>query len=132
MASNEPQLARNRSRPLALGAVLLGVALVAVSFLPVLASGRDRWTNDDAREYQETSMQIQTLTHHLGSQTPETASRDKSDEFKHAVDQFQQLRTKLESAQARSAIWPTTLRVVGLVVGLAGIVNFFSTMQKSE
>ena len=51
--------------------------LVGLSFLPASCDRRERWTNGSSkREYQDASMQIQQLTHELGSQSPDTASRD--------------------------------------------------------
>jgi hypothetical protein len=130
MATSEPECGSVRSRKYALAAVLVGAALTAISFLPALVGGTERWTTDQAREYQNASMQIQKLTHELGGQSPDTASRETSVEFEAAINRFQDLRAKLVDARARSRIWPTTLRVVGIVFVIAGLANYFAAARK--
>ena len=130
MAINEPERGSVRSRKYALAAVLVGAALAAISFLPALAGGQDRWTAHEARQYQDASMQIQKLTHDLGSQSPDAASRKTSVEFEAAINRFQDLRIKLDDARARSRIGSTTLRVVGIVLVIAGLANYVAATRK--
>ena len=100
MASSEIGPGPQRSPKAALAAVALGILLVGLSFLPALAGQRERWTKEQATAYQDASMKIQQLTHELGNQSPDTASRAKEAEFQQAINRFQDLRTELNEARA--------------------------------
>ncbi len=130
MASSEPERHRQRSRQIALAVLLTGVGLFGCSFLPAFASGATRWSSEQARQYQEASMQIQKLTHQLGQQTPDTATQSPSVEFKKALDRFQRLQGELNDARSKNGFWAMTLRVVGVVLGIAGITNLISATPK--
>ena len=130
MASSEPERHRQRSQQIALAVFLTGVGLLGCSFLPAFASGSTRWSSDQARQYQDASMQIQKLTHQLAQQSPDTATQSSSVEFKKALDHFQQLQGELSDARSQSGIWAMTLRVVGVVLGIAGITNLIAATPK--
>ena len=74
MASTEPQVNSSKARTQSILVVGVGFSLLATSFLPWLAGGRERWTKEQALEYQQASLRIQELTHKLASQTPDTVS----------------------------------------------------------
>jgi hypothetical protein len=116
---------------LALPAIILGAALFALSFLPIFASGRERWTKDQALELQQASMRIQELTHKLGSQSPDTANKQAAEDYHQALDRFEALQGELKSAQGRSGSLGAVLRILGLLLAIGGAVSFFATKRKS-
>ena len=129
MASSDLDQQQQRSRRVAFAATALGVALIAISFLPAVAGERDRWTNARARESQDASMQIQKLTHKLGEQQPETANRATEVEYQQAIGHFQNLQTELNEARSDRGILKIALRVCGAALGLAGIAYLLAAQR---
>lgn len=127
MPSSDPE---PRSSRTGLAAVLLGMLLVALSFLPAIAGERARWTTERAREYQNASLRIQQLTHELGDQQPDDAGRATEEEYRAAIDHFQDLQAELHQARSDRGLLKTALRVLGggLVVG--GMVRHLAARRE--
>lgn len=132
MASTELQGMSSKARTQSILVVVVGIGLLATSFLPWLAGGRARWSKEQALEYQQASLRIQELTHKLASQTPETASRDTADDFQDALDHFHDLQSKLETARGQSGHLAAVLRVVGLVLVVGGAIRLIPMKRKSS
>lgn len=124
MAMSEPKTDSARPQVAALAAILAGLVLAAASFLPTFQSGSEQWTNDRAREYQEAALQIQNLTHHAASQTPDTATRADSEKLDRALTHFQDLQQELESARSQSLGLGVLLRVVGVLLAVGGSILY--------
>ncbi|MGE3241907.1 MAG: hypothetical protein AB7G28_00695 [Pirellulales bacterium] len=131
MASIEPQRGRVSSTRYALPALFAGVALLGLSFLPILASGRDRWTKEQALELQQASLRIQELTHKLGSQTPDTASKRTATDYQDALNHFQDLQTELKDARGRTGSLKAVMRIVGLLLVVVGASGFATTRRRN-
>lgn len=124
MAMSEPKIDSARPQVAALAAILTGLVLAAASFLPTFQSGSEQWTNDRAREYQEAALQIQNLTHHAASQTPDTATRADSQKLDQALTHFQDLQQELEAARSQSLGLGVLLRVVGVLLAVGGSILY--------
>jgi len=131
MSSNDPRHGAESLARFALPAVIVGMALFALSFLPLFTSGRERWTKQQALELQQASMRIQELTHQLGSQTPDTASRQTSQDYRQALDHYEDLQSQLKDARGRSGSLGPVMRILGLLLAIGGAVSFFATKRKS-
>lgn len=130
MSSNEPRPGAVAPSRYALPAILLGIALLAVSFLPLFASGRESWTKEQALELQQASMRIQELTHKLGSKSRDTASRQAADDYQQALDHFQLLQSELKDAQSRNNSLAPVLRMLGLLMAIGGAANLAAAKRK--
>jgi hypothetical protein len=131
MSSNDRQRNAEASARYALPAIVMGITLFGLSFLPIFASGRERWTKDQALELQQASMRIQELTHKLGAQTPDTVNRQTSQDYQQALDHFANMQSQLKEAQSRSGSLEAVLRILGLLLAIGGAVSFFATKRKS-
>lgn len=116
-------------RKFSIGAILIGLAIAALSFLPSLAAGTKRWTPDKAREFQKASLEIQELSHTVVSQTPDSASRETSTRFQKAIDNFESLRTELEEARSHNGSLAAVLRLLGGTLIVGGIVGCLATIR---
>ncbi len=113
--------------------MLAGSMLFALSFLPVLSGGRERWTTDQALAYQAASMQIQEFSHQMVGDKPAIAQHQAAEGFRNALYNFQALRTKLNDARSRSNSWAMLLRAVGIVTVATGAVSFlYKVVQKQR
>jgi hypothetical protein len=130
MPSSKPQRGADDSARYALPAMILGGALFAISFLPLFAGGRERWTKEQALELQQASMRIQELTHQLSTQTPDTATKNTSQDFKQALDHFESLQVELKKARSHSGSLGAVLRIAGLLLVVGGGVGYVVTRQK--
>jgi uncharacterized protein HemX len=124
MAMSEPKTDSARPQVAALAAILAGLVLAAASFLPMFQSGSERWTNDRAREYQDAALEIQNLTHHAASQSPDTASRADAEKLDQALSHFQGLQQELDAARSQSAGLGMLLRIVGVLLAIVGSVLY--------
>ena len=124
MASNDWKDASGPAPAAAIGILLAGLVLTAVSFAPLFQSGSERWTADRAREYQDASLEIQELTHELGGRSPESAKREDSQKLNDALQHFQVLQQELKDAQAQSGGLAVLLRAAGIVLMVVGVVMF--------
>jgi len=130
MSPSESERVKTNTARYALTAILVGVVLLGVSFLPALAGGQARWSKEQALEYQQASLRIQELTHTLASQTPETASRKSADEFQDALGHFHDLQSNLETARGQSGHLAAVLRVAGLLLLVGGAISFLPMKRK--
>lgn len=131
MPNSESQRGAANSARYAFSAIVLGAAIFALSFLPLFAGGRERWTKEQALELQESSMRIQELTHKLGSQTRDEATKTTADDYHQALDRFQSLQGELKNAQARSNSVGPVMRILGLLVAIGGSAGFFVKPRKA-
>lgn len=129
MPNSESDHVPVRSQRWGVAAIVVGLVLACLSFLPAFSGGSERWTSDEARAYQDASMKIQNLTHQLGSEQPETVSRNSSADFEKAIEDFQELRSKLEEARDRSGLWGTTLRLAGVALLFVGAARLWSARR---
>jgi hypothetical protein len=131
MAPSEPPAEAGLRSKWFVVAVLGGVSLVALSFLPAFASGKARWTPDKARAYQEASVKIQELSHKVAQESPDTVSRATSDEVNEALDNFDQLRHELESVRSQSGLWAIALRAIGICLVALGIAGYVASTRSA-
>jgi hypothetical protein len=127
MASNEPVSGEKDSRKAGLATAIVGILLVGASFVPALTGSSERWTTEQASAYQDASMRIQKLTHDLGNQSPDSASRDTDVEFEKALDHFHDLRAELNDARNDRGYLKMALRVIGGTLGIAGLGYYFAS-----
>lgn len=130
MPNSEPQRGADGFARYALPAIAIGLVLFGASFLPMFASGRERWTKEQALELQQASMRIQELTHKLASQTPDSASRSASDDYHQAVDHFKSLQLQLKDARSHRGGLGAVLRILGLLLAVGGAATWLASKRK--
>ena len=132
MSSSESQPKRQQLRKFAAASIAAGAVVLALSYLPALSSGKERWTTEKARAYQKSSLEIQTLTHKLVSTSPDEMSREASNQYRAAMDNYEALRGELEAARSRPMTLAAILRVLSLALILAGAVAGLSTVRRER
>jgi flagellar basal body-associated protein FliL len=127
MSRSEPKADSSQPQIASLIALVVGVILTAASFLPAFQPPAERWTTEQAREYQAASLQIQELTHSAASKTPDTATRDDERKMQDALAHFQELQQNLEAARNQSASLAVLLRTAGVLLLIGGAVLYLMT-----
>jgi hypothetical protein len=132
MSSSEPDQKRQPRRQFAVASLAAGAVLLSLSFVPALSSGKERWSTEKARDYQQASLEIQELTHELVNKSPDDMSRETSTKYRDAMDNYESLRSQLEDARSRRGTSAAVLRVLGAGLMIAGILSFLSTVRRQR
>jgi hypothetical protein len=118
-------------------AIILGLGLVALSFLWVTVSPpENRWTDEQAKEHRQNVALYHQLQHTVGGAQGKSASAAKTgsqptkEDLERARQRWQESDTALRAAQAagpRTAWW---LRVAGLTVTAIGVAAILLSKRK--
>ncbi len=122
--SQTPKLATKRQF-LAGVLLILGLLLLAFSFVGFANSTQvANWTPQEAREYQASSKNLHRLSHEYARKASTNEGQKVKAELQEAQQQYQKLRTNLDSAIARPRRFTWFARLGGLLLMAAGIAAF--------
>jgi len=120
----------NGTRAIAGGAlILLGLAVVAASYLPVgpMAS-HGNWSQQQAKDYQTASANLHALSNKYANEAMAGNTRDSRAEVEAAKAHFDELKTQLESAQNRPRLIAWLMRVGGgLLAAVGAAMTYWQT-----
>jgi hypothetical protein len=123
-----------RSQLLAAVLILVGLAMIAASFLlPVESSRRGAWSDEQARRYQAVSIRLHSLSHQV-THAAEDKHSNLEKQRQEAKAEFDTLRSELESAVARPKRMSWLLRLVGVLLILGGVAanHFWPPPEKGD
>jgi hypothetical protein len=114
--------------PIAL--LVIGVTLVGASLVwPSWLSGRSAWSNDQARRLQSASAEFHHLSHEYGEELSGSATAETPSEFRQAEAEFRELSRQLDAARSRPAHVATVLRLIGVILSIAGAATYLSVSR---
>jgi hypothetical protein len=130
MPSNESDSRSLDRRKLGFAAILAGIVIAALSYLPNRTLDGAGWSNEQALKYQETSAKLIGMSHATLAESPDTQSKALADQSRARLRDFSELRDQLDAARKRSFNWAIALRAIGAVIVFVGAVRYFATLRK--
>jgi hypothetical protein len=100
--------------------MLIGLSLV----WSTISSGRSRWTDDQALQYQSISAELHGLSHAHHDEDDEH-DEDHAVRLRAAQDKFDQLRSELGAARRRPQQIADVLQLVGIVLIALGVAAYY-------
>lgn len=126
-----------RSQLVAIPLILLGLALFIVSLLwPLLVKPETVWSREQGLEQAKASSQLHRRTHEAAHAEISTSSDAKKAEARRLKEESQQRfdrsRAALQRAQSIRTRTPLVLRVLGLVLLIAGVGVHYAYSSNDE
>jgi ABC-type transport system involved in cytochrome bd biosynthesis fused ATPase/permease subunit len=128
MRDNKPAAASVNPRTVSVAFLVAGATLMLLSWIwPLLFTGRQQWTEDEAQQFTQSSAHLHELIDQYSEKSPAKRSTALTDEMKKTHDEVAELRGQLASARG----WPDRiarlLRYVGIAAAIIGAALFFAT-----
>ncbi|HEY2412016.1 MAG TPA: hypothetical protein VGI40_07225 [Pirellulaceae bacterium] len=110
--------------------LLAGAAFMILSwFWPLLFSGKSQWSDDQAKQFAQSSAHLHELIDQYSEKSPAKRSTALTDELRKTHDEVAELRGQLASARAWPDRFAGVLRYVGIAAAVIGATVFFATGQ---
>lgn len=118
---------------LAAAALVGGGGLILLSlFLPSLAISRTNWSPEQAKRYQDASIQLHSLSHAAVHAARDGTASETREKLQLAEAEYKAIRADLDSATARPARIALVLRLSGIALLAVGAFGLYYIRTPSE
>lgn len=126
MASSEQETQR-APQPIGAASLLIGgILLVLASFFwPGQSSSRAAWSNEQAKAYDAASVKLHSLSQETVAAAGSNDEKALRAKVARAEAEYKVLRSQLDSAIDRPKHITLTLRIVGTLMAIAGLVLIY-------
>jgi hypothetical protein len=126
MANDEPAGQPSLRTSLAGGLIVAGVGLLLISFFwSGQAVSRASWSAEQAKEYQAASVKLHSLSQESVAASGSNNDKALREKLAQAETEYKAIRSQLDSAIDRPKYVTFALRILGLVMAIAGLALIY-------